>query len=277
MDGYSKSDSGPEVTAQQDEARKGASGTEQAIAAAFVAARRSASALDAYPGALPEDLAAGYRIQDTAIALDGREVVGWKVGRIPPPRDIALGADRLCGPIFADEVVTQGAGSEPEMPVFAGGFAAAEAEFLLHVVPGWDGVVPTDDAATAALIDAVHIGIEIASSPWARINADGPPVTVSDFGNNAGMIVGPAFADWQEIDFSCVPVSLEIDGVVAGEGTTATMLDGPLGAVRFLLANLVARGQRTEKGLWVSSGAVTGVHEVRPGAQVRARFAGWAR
>ena len=40
----------------------------------------------------------------------------------------------------------------------------------------------------------------------------------------------------------------------------------------FLLANLAARGIDASGGLWVSSGAITGVHPVHPGQVVLARF-----
>ena len=50
------------------------------------------------------------------------------------------------------------------------------------------------------------------------------------------------------------------------------MLDGPYGAVRFLLGNLSARGFDLSKGLWVSTGAITGVHPVVPGQKVTAEF-----
>ncbi|EJL35204.1 2-keto-4-pentenoate hydratase [Novosphingobium sp. AP12] len=246
----------------------------KAVAEAFVAARREKRALATYPGEAPTDLGGAYRIQDIALELDGRSVSGWKVGKINPPTDAQLGSNRLAGPIFADSVVTVSDGEAPEMPVFADGFAAAEAEFLLHVAAGWDGTVPQDDAETRAVLDAVHLGIEVASSPYPRINADGPPVTVSDYGNNYGMIVGAALEGWETIDFNGITVRLEIDGEVAGEATTAAMLDGPLGAVRFLLGNLAARGIDCSGGTWVSTGAVTGVHPVVPGQRVLATFEG---
>lgn len=242
-----------------------------AVASSFVAARRAATALEAYPGRRPEDLAAAYRIQDRAIALDGRKVAGWKVGRIFPPDDARLGSNRLAGPIFADSIV-EALNGATEMPVIVDGFAAAEAEFLLHVAAGWDGAVPRDDAATLALIDDVRIGIEIASSPYPGINADGPTVTASDFGNNYGLVLGPEFDGWRTCDLCAVEVRTTIDGEVAGAATAATMLDGPLGAVRFLLANLSARGIDVSGGTWVSTGAVTGVHKVRPGQAVEAIF-----
>ena len=247
-------------------------GSANAVASAFVAARREARALASYPGAAPADLPGAYRIQDCAIALDGRAIVGWKVGRIFPPDDARLGSNRLAGPIFADSVRRAAPGEVPDMPVFAGGFAAAEAEMLLHVAPGWTGTVPGDDAGTRALIDELRLGIEIASSPYPRINADGPAVTASDFGNNAGLVIGPQLEGWQELDLCAITVRLEIDGVEVGEATAATMLDGPYGAVRFLLANLAERGFDTSGGLWVSTGAITGVHKVEPGARVKASF-----
>lgn len=244
------------------------------MAEAFVAARREKRALVSYPGEAPSDLGSAYRIQDLAIELDRRTIAGWKVGKINPPTDAQLGSNRLAGPIFADSVVTVSPGESPQMPVFAEGFAAAEAEFLLHVAAGWDGTVPQDDAGTRALLDAVHLGIEVASSPYPGINADGPPVTVSDYGNNYGMVVGPLLEGWDTIDFASVVVRLEIDGEVAGQNTTAAMLDGPLGAVRFLLGNLAMRGINCSGGTWVSTGAVTGVHPVVPGQQVLATFEG---
>lgn len=244
------------------------------VAQAFVAARRAAAGLSGYPGKPPADMSEGYAIQDLALGLDGRDVRGWKVGKINPPDDARLGTNRLAGPIFADMVFEVAPGDAPEMPVFAEGFAAAEAEFLLHLAPGWDGVVPASNLAVLPLLDKVHLGIEIASSPYPGINADGPPVTASDFGNNHGLLVGPALADWQSVDFDSIEVRLEINGETVGVNTTATMLDGPLGAVRFLLGNVQARGLDCSVGAWISTGAVTGVHPVSPGDRVRAEFVG---
>lgn len=244
----------------------------QSVAAAFVAARRSAQVLETYPGTRPGTLADAYRVQDAAIALDGRAIAGWKVGRINPPLDLELGTDRLAGPVFSDSVVLAESTPIPSMPVFAGGFAAAEAELLLHVAPGWNGVVPHDDAGTRAILDDVRLGIEIASSPYPGINADGPLVTVTDFGNNLGIVIGAALPGWRDVDLCAIEVSTRIDGERVGAATAQTMLDGPYGAVRFLLANLASRGIDLSGGLWVSSGAITGVHPVRSGQHFAATF-----
>lgn len=244
------------------------------VAAAFVSARHEARVLEIYPGTTPQALDDAYDIQDRAITIDGRQIVGWKVGRINSPLDASLGANRLVGPIFADSVVDADAADTPAMPVYAGGFAAGEAEFLVHVAPGFKGPVPADDAGTIAIVDDVRIGIEIASSPYPGINADGPTVTVSDFGNNTGLVRGAALPNWQSTDLCAIRVKSEIDGIEVGSATAAAMLDGPYGAVRFLLGNLLARGFDVSQGLWVSTGAVTGVHEIAVGQDFRAIFEG---
>lgn len=242
------------------------------IARAFVEARQAGGALPDYPGTLPETLDQAYGIQERAIALFGGRVAGWKVGKIPSPLDEAHGVNRLAGPIFADSVVeAAGEGDTPDMPIFSAGFGAAEAEFLLRLgdlPPSFDRAW-TNEAA-AAHVDAIHVGIEVASSPFPGINDHGPAVTVSDFGNNNGLVIGRAIP--REIDFHGWPVSLTVDGEVAGTGTAGGMLDGPFGAVRFLFELAARRGLPLAKGQWISTGAVTGVHQVAVGAAVEARF-----
>ncbi|WP_448502930.1 2-keto-4-pentenoate hydratase [Sphingomonas sp.] len=244
------------------------------IARAFVDARRQAQALTDYPGTRPATLDDGYAVQDRAIPMMATAVRGWKVGRIPAPLDTRLGANRLAGPIFTviDASDLDSAGDPPAMPVFRDGFGAAEAEYLIRIA-----ATPADPAAltiesVADIVDAVHIGIEIASSPYRGINADGPTVTVSDFGNNHGLVVGAALPGWRDLSFLDWPVETRINGVVAGRASARTMLDGPLGAVAFLARCLAARGLALRPGDWVSSGAVTGVHEVKVGDRVAARF-----
>lgn len=244
----------------------------QRIAEAFVAARREAKALPDYPGPIPATLEEAYRVQDRALALGGRRVAGWKVGRIMPPVAERVGSDRLAGPIFADSVFRSGE-TPVSMPIFDGGFGAAEAEFLLRIgdaPPAGKTGFTLDEAA--ALIDAVHLGIEIASSPFPAINELGPAVTISDFGNNNGLVIGEPLPGWRSLAFADWPVRLLIDGVEAGSGRASAMPDGPIGAARFLFALLGHRGIAIKPGQWISSGAVTGVHPVAPGAVVEARF-----
>ena len=240
------------------------------IASAFLAARASASGLSAYPGAIPQTLEDAYAIQDAAIALTPAPIAGWKIGRILGPQAAHFGVDRLAGPILSPRLTRPGEGHPPAMPVFAAGFAAVEAEWLLRLGADADPARMRYTLAEAAeLIDAVHVGIEIASSPFAGINDLGAAVTISDFGNNHGLVIGAAVG---AADYARWPVSMGVDGAIVGTGSGADLPDGPIGAVCFLLELLAARRIALRAGQWISTGAITGVHPVAPGAQVEARF-----
>lgn len=242
------------------------------IAQQFVEARRNATALPDYPGALPTTLAQAYAIQDQALAMiHPRPIGGWKVGRITGALSEQYQADRLAGPIFSDTIESLDTASTGY--IFDGGFGAAEAEFLLRI-----GTAPepgrTDFTLEEAadVIDAVHIGFEIASSPLPTINDLGPAVTISDFGNNNGLLIGPAVEDWRSLAFVEERVRVIINGEEIGAGRASGFPNGPIGSVRFLLENLGKRGLAVPPGLWISSGAVTGVHPVGTGDQVVADF-----
>lgn len=243
-----------------------------AIAERFLSARRTASGLQDYPGIFPGSLDEAYAIQDAAIARWGKPIIGWKVGRIPEPLATRFGADRLAGPIF-DSHIANSDGAGPEMPVFGAGFAAGEAEFLLKVSktpPAGKASFSPDEAAE--FIDAVHIGIEIASSPLGSINELGPIAVISDFGNNNGLLVGAAIDDWQSSGFENWLVRTRIDGEEVGTGHATSFPRGAFGSAAFLFELMAKRGIRLDPGQWISSGAVTGVHDALPGQLVQCEF-----
>lgn len=253
--------------------------TEESISAQFVAARLAGRGLAAYPGQQPVSLAQAYEIQDASIARISDAVAGWKVGRIFPPMSLEFGADRLAGPIFSRSIQLSERSQTDGQPcvgrTFTDGFGAAEAEFLFRVAHSPNaGQLQFSLDEAAAHIDRVYMGIEIASSPLPSINDLGPAVTVSDFGNNNGLIIGPEVADWRSSGFADWPVKLLVDNDCAGAGAAAAFPDGPIGSVRFLLELLAARGIALPAGSWISTGAITGVHPVRAGQTVEALFAG---
>lgn len=251
------------------------SATKEAIARAFVNARKARTCLSDYPGSKPDTLAEAYAIQDAALALWDVPVVGWKVGRINAPLDRRLGSNRLAGPVIGDAILDTAQG-EATMQVVAGGFAAGEAEFMIRLgaAAGSGGALPVDDAGTIDWIDAVRIGIEIAASPYPNINADGPCVTISDHGNNWGLVFGAEVPRERWTNLAAIEITSAMEGHEVGKANAGAMLDGPLGAVRFLLGNLAYRGIEPQPGWWISTGAVTGVHEIAPGQTFRAAFEG---
>lgn len=243
------------------------------IARAFVEARRSGRALPTYPGEQPKGLDAAYAIQDAAIALVPDAIAGWKLGRIPPPLDSQFGAGRLAGPIFAANV--QAAGGVVDFPLIEGGFGAVEAEYLLLMAETptlRDGWTP---AEATRLVSQVRVGVEIAGSPFPGINDHGPAVTASDFGNNAGLILGAEVdRDWagQPDALADLVCEMRIDGQTVGTGGTTSIPGGPFDSLAFLLNALHRRGLRPEAGQWISTGAATGVHRIIAGQSAEADF-----
>ncbi|MEM6584888.1 MAG: 2-keto-4-pentenoate hydratase [Pseudomonadota bacterium] len=232
------------------------------ISSAIVRERRNAGSLARFPGALPAGLAEAYQVQALSRKAWPDRIIGWKVGGIPPAHREALGEDYLSGPIFARRFFQAVPDRAAAMPVFADGFAAIEPEFVLMM------------GATSAH-DRVFIGAEIASSPIVDINGVGPIAVVCDFGNNNGLLRGPEIADWRDMEGVCVPVTTEIDGEIVGQ---KDVLDLPAAVMRardFMVDLAEREGIDLPAGTYISTGAITGVHDSACGAKSTLRFGTW--
>lgn len=245
-----------------------------ALAARLVAARLESRVMETYPGHAPATLAAAYAIQDAAIDMWPDEVAGWKIGLIQPLHRAAHGgAERIAGPIFRSQI-QHATGERPaDLPIFAGGFAAVEAEFVFRV--GRDAPSERTDwagADTLAFVDEMFIGVESAGSPFPAINDFGPAVTASDFGNNAGLVVGARVDGWRDADPSSLTVETFIDGASVGSGDASMIPGGLPAALAFIFAAAAARDRPLRAGQYISTGAVTGVHRIAIGQRARAAF-----
>ncbi len=241
----------------------------------LVKARRAAGWFAEYPGAQPPNLEAAYRCQDEAIGLWNDRVAGWKVGWIAEPLSEKFGAQRLVGPIFERSLKRPDGAAAIEVPVFARGFAAIEAEFVFQL--GKDAPANVSDwtAETARrFVRGMFVGIEIASSPLRDINDFGPAVVASDFGNNAGLLIGPEVSDWQLRALDSLNCESRIEGVLMGRGSAASVDGGPLAALAFALQCNARRGRPLRAGDYVTTGAATGVHEIAVGQSAEAHFSG---
>jgi len=247
----------------------------EAIAEQFVRARLGAEALLDFPGPIPGTLNTAYAYQDRAIALWPDTVAGWKVGRIGPPWLARVGEDRLVGPIFRRGIRLAPPGALIDFPVIKGGFAAIEAEYVfrLAVDPEPDKTYWTPEEA-AELVSSLHVGIETAGSPLAAINELGPTVVVSDFGNNAGLLLGPAIGDWRARPLDSLTCETWIEERCVGQGGALSLPGGLFAAVAFALGRCARRGLPLKAGYVISTGAATGIHDIRIGQSARVRFAG---
>jgi 2-keto-4-pentenoate hydratase len=246
-----------------------------AVAERFVAARLSAHALRDYPGPLPATLAEAYARQDAAIGLWPDALAGWKVGGIGEPWAARLGTSRLVGPIFRGNLWRSRPGEIAELPIIDGGFAAVEAEYVFVLAASAPPAVTEWTAAQAAtLVAELRVGIELAGSPLAAINDLGPAVVISDFGNNAGLLVGDAIGDWRARPPRSLTCRTVVDDHAAAEGGAAAIADGPLAALAFALGCCARRGLALRSGDVISTGACTGIHRVEIGQEARVTFDG---
>ena len=246
------------------------------IALAFVAARRQARSLPAYPGILPPDMATAYAVQDQAIGLWPDQIVGWKVGLVSPTLQNSVGTNRLTGPIFHQGLIeAKEERASARVVAIPGGFAAIEAELVAVCAEH----APTDKTdwtleEAAHFVGAWHIGVEFAASPLATINDLGPMVVASDFGNNSGLVWGRTVTEAVAANPGSLACRTFVDGKEVGAAMAEAIPGGPLEAVRFILGLLARRGRPLRAGQLISTGAVTGVHRIYPGQSGRVEFEG---
>lgn len=247
----------------------------QSVAERFVGARLSARALPDYPGSLPKTLADAYARQDVAIGLWPDDIGGWKVGGIADAWAARFGESRLVGPIFRRHLWPASAEGLTPLPVIPGGFAAVEAEYVFVLAES----APPDRmewtaAHAAELVAGLRVGIELAGSPLATINDLGPAVVISDFGNNAGLVLGEPLADWRSRPLESLTCETRVSGRRVGQGSAASIAGGPLASLAFALGCCARRGRALRAGDVISTGACTGIHPVRIGEEAQVAFAG---
>ncbi|CAM8672357.1 fumarylacetoacetate hydrolase family protein [Sphingobium sp.] len=243
------------------------------IAASFVAARRRGHGLAKFPGLFPLGLEDAYAIQLAAIELWPDAIAGWKVGRLSPALADRFGKDRFVGPVFAGGVIRLDKSEEADFPVFVGGSAAFEAEYVMVLdkdQPSLQTGVDIDQARR--LVGEVRIGVEVAGSPLAIMPHLDALASIADLGNNNGQIVGPAVPLDLLSDPRAMTCATSIDGVLMRSATAADLPGGPLTALAFALDQCARLGFPLKAGQFVSTGAVTGMHWVRAGQHCVADF-----
>ena len=158
--------------------------------------------------------------------------------------------------------------------MFAGGFCAVEAEFVYRV--GQDAPVgkPTGPRRTAlALVDALFIGVEIAGcrrSPQSMIS--GRPWSRRISATMRGLVLGAAIAGWRPgAGDRLLTVETSIDGASVGEGNAASFPADRPQALAFVFGAPRRRGRPMRAGQFISTGAITGVHDDRASASGASR------
>jgi 2-keto-4-pentenoate hydratase len=215
-------------------------------------------------------MAVAYQIQELAISRWQDSLVGWKIGYIPADRRTAGDPDRLVGPMWSQQCHHSGEQVSPaEVGIFASGFAAVEAELVIRLerdLPAHDEGGWTADEA-ADLEQHLLVGIEVASSPIPDINALGPTVIAADFGNNNGLVLGSILTD--RPGAAAFQLACYVDGQLMGEGSAENLPGGIHHGLATALNILAHRGKPVRAGMLFATGAITGIHPIRPGQHCR--------
>jgi 2-keto-4-pentenoate hydratase len=99
-------------------------------------------------------------------------------------------------------------------------------------------------------------------------------VVASDFGNNAGLILGKSIPDWRSRGDDWPACAVWIEGALVGRGAPSSIPGGPASALAFLANAAARRGYPLKRGQLVTTGAASGIHDIAVGEAARIVFEG---
>jgi len=85
---------------------------------------------------------------------------------------------------------------------------------------------------------------------------------------NAGIVLGEAVIDWQDIDLVAATGTMTINGQPAGVGKGGDVLGHPLEALAWLANNLAERGKSLQKDMVVMTGSIVSTKFLNKGDEV---------
>ncbi len=244
----------------------------------LLAARRELSPISALSEALrPTTAAEGYAIQAASRAARGGALAGFKIGATSQVVQTLLATEEpFHGCLFADAVHDSPA-------ILSAGdtnFRLIEPEFAFRL--GTDlpaRKVPYGRAELAEAIVSLHPAFEVVTSAFgAAWTGAGLAQLIADNGVHACVVLGPATADWQDLDLAAQEVVFASDGAEVGRGRGANALGHPLNALAWLadlgvLADPVTQIRRgLRAGDLITTGLVTPFAYAEAGTTWRADF-----
>jgi len=234
-------------------------------------ARRQRRALVPFPADLPLTAGMAEAIQSAIIRRRSSEIAGWKVGMIQPEARAMFGRERFLGPVFGDTVYDAGR-AEPNIALIPGGSAAIEAEFVCII----DRDVHLGERFTKDtvlhLIAAVHIGIEVLTSPVGNLPSYGSAAVIADQGFNGGLVIGAGIAAWRTVLEETIPVSIHRNGETIAVGDRTAISGGLLTALEFAVSAAGGTARGLKAGDCICLGALAGMHAVTAGTTIQADF-----
>lgn len=203
-----------------------------------------------YPGLSPED---GYAIQLAAVrawTVQGRTMVGYKIGLTNRAGQKAFGVDEpAMGHLFAD--MRLASGNELNLSELYQPKAEGELAFVLAQDLAGPGITTMDVVrATLGVTAALEI-MDTRYTDW-RVKAPG---LIADNCSGARFVLGSQLTSLVGLDTCQLGFVMLKDGQVAGTGSGANVMGDPLEAVAWLANKLAEMGLPLKTGQVVLSGA----------------------
>jgi 2-keto-4-pentenoate hydratase len=125
-----------------------------------------------------------------------------------------------------------------------------------------------------AAIGGMLPAIELVDTRLANHDAASPLWKLADNQLNWGLVIGDLVTEWRRFDPLSQPVQLEIDGAVVARGRGGNTAGDPFRLMVWLANNCGSHCGGLRQGQVVTTGSLTGLRFLAPGARVRASFEG---
>jgi 2-keto-4-pentenoate hydratase len=230
------------------------------IARMFLEARRGGPLVTPEPADALTSVADAYAVQEQVVRELGR-VGAWKVGAPSPS------ADPVRAPILATTIRA----SPVTLPASSFHVIGIEAEIAYRLGADLPARArPYDAEEVAAAIEGMLPAIEVVDTRLADHAAAPPLWKLADNQINGGLVTGTLAADWRRFDPLTQPVRLEVDGVVVAKGRGGNTAGDPFRLLVWLANRCGAHCGGLKRGQIVTTGSLTGLRFVAPGARVHA-------
>ncbi len=246
------------------------------LAADLLRARRHGGLIPRSAAKGLDSVTAAYAIQRIQASLESLPRAGWKVGATSREPQKLLGTDE---PATAPMLRRDCSQSPASVAIFEGQRASVEGEFAFRfarALPPRPGAYELDE-----VLDAVEVLVPAIEIVGCRFEGGydglGAVRLVADATAHTAFVEGPRNAGWRDIDLPSHPVRLFKNGRLAGEGSGAKALDGPLSVLLWTANHLSRLGEAIEAGEVVTTGTCTGITPVAPGDAVSADFGSLGR
>ncbi|GAA6131352.1 2-keto-4-pentenoate hydratase [Halopseudomonas sabulinigri] len=215
---------------------------------------------------LTQAYAAQRQWQQLSLAR-GDRIAGYKLGVSNPKAQAALG---LNGPLQG--VLLASAQRQAGATLSYADFLAPRAEIEVAMVFAEALSDPElDRSQLVAALHAIVPALEICDSAiagWPKTLFD----AVADNLSSGGYLLGEPQRNSTGIDVSALTATLEINGEQVAEGNTGSAMGDPIDACLWLVRDLLRKGGGIKAGDIILTGALTGLHPIAAGDQLRLRM-----